>query len=448
MEFRRSGQRDDRRRRVLREEVIRESTPRSSRETGPRARDYSRAARRVSQPRVVDSIPKRAWQLWLLALLLLGAGIGCGWLEYYLTPLAQSSRIAAHFLPSSPGGVDQWLATCLLLLASFVAYQIWSMRRYKSNDYRGAYQIWLWISGLLLLASLEANAGFSIFLDHYLAVEFGWVRPTQFVTWSQVLLVGCGLLLLARLIFEHRRSQAALLTLLLAAVCFISHFAYQDAISLVHDFGIGPSPLKANLQAPLISLSLCGQAFVLVSLCSYARFVFLEAHGLLKQSEQRRSPRAVRRRARHIRLLRAKREKREALAAEAAAEAAQESQPEPEAERATSRRRRDDSEVPRSKLDRPQLRVASQSSSEEDEANDRRGRKKKQSGKASSESAPASRARQQEESSEDSDMPELGIAPGTQSDEEGLEHGRTAGMSKAERRRLRKLARRSERRAA
>ena len=458
MEFRRSGQRDDRRRRVLREEVMRESTPRASRDTGPLARDYSRAARRVSQPRIVDSIPKRVWHVWLLALLLIGAGLGCSYLEYYLAPLAKTSPLAAHFLPSAPGGVDQWLATCLLLIGAFVAYQIWSMRRYKSNDYRGAYQVWLWMAAGLLLASLEVNAHLSVFLDHYLASEFGWTRPTRYVTWSHVLMVGCGMILLARLMLEQRRSQSALLTMLLAAGCFVGQFAYADMQSLVEEFVVEPASSEASMQAPRLGLALCSQALLVVSLWCYARFVFLEAHGLLKRVEQRRSQRTVRRRARHIRLLRAKREKREALAAEAAAEAARNAQPADEDGQedqgddraATKRRRRKQSaEVPRSKLeDRPALKVAAESSESDEAAGDQRSRKKKT--RKSSTVSPAARQHsepEEQEAAENLEAPALGIAPGTQADD-GSSPGRSSGMSKAERRRLRKQSRRSERRAA
>lgn len=335
MEFRRSGQRDDRRRRVLRDDAIvgdrdgsaeTASTDEAESATETLARDYSSSARRIAQPRAVDFLPKRAWWLTAIVVLLLLVVSGFGWAEHRFsetthdeTAEATAVDLELHRLlrPSIPGGLDAWFASSLFLAATLTSLQILAMRRFKSNDYRGTYQIWGWVAALMLLASIDCTAHVSALADAFAASRWNLALPFEHVKWSHWLIAAIGALFLARIGLETRRSTAAWVSLVVAALCYVSGMfgpsvvesianiqapvaneitESTETVTLISENSTSgtktaelDSPEAASVASsfwtpfPTHTFWLAGHIFILVSLLGYARYVYLEAHGIVRQ---------------------------------------------------------------------------------------------------------------------------------------------------------------------
>src|SRR5262245_55562625 len=121
-DFRRSGQRDDRRRRVLNDDLIAragdpadaESLPqRAAPRVARRNLRYSESARMEAQPRVTDLVPKKVgtFALLLLAGALLVAGLEglYAWMPR-LAAMTTDGRVAAFDLDSE-GSLGAWLSS-------------------------------------------------------------------------------------------------------------------------------------------------------------------------------------------------------------------------------------------------------------------------------------------------------------------------------------------------
>ncbi|MCA9208109.1 MAG: hypothetical protein KDA55_07115 [Planctomycetales bacterium] len=291
MEFRRSGVRDDRRRRVLMEDAPREKDANSDgdetasnakRDRGPhRGPRYSEAARNEQQPRLTDWIPQRPWTLTVWGLL--GLAAVCAVEALYV--LVFSSPRVARMASLEPldvlasGSVAAWFSSLVLFAAAMVAIQVFAIRRHRLDDYRGRYRIWLPMSLFLFAASLDAGCGL-----HRIAAELASTlsegsaigRPEQIGIAGYALLAAAISL---RMVFELRESRLTLVSLGFALVGYASAGALRaGAISLDLPF------LDALVGS---TATLLGHVALLGSLVLYCRHVYLDAHGLLPERAAR-----------------------------------------------------------------------------------------------------------------------------------------------------------------
>ncbi|NIP86351.1 MAG: hypothetical protein GTO03_12605, partial [Planctomycetales bacterium] len=137
--MRRRGQSEERRRRVLKDDLSgggkvdpRDGTP------PPRSAEAYPASALQDQPRISDLLPRSAWTL--LALGIGGASVIGGLLVGYhkLQPALHPQH--AIFDLSGTGGLANWWAACLLGMVAIVAGVCYSLRRYKLTDYHGRYR--------------------------------------------------------------------------------------------------------------------------------------------------------------------------------------------------------------------------------------------------------------------------------------------------------------------
>jgi hypothetical protein len=286
MQFRRSGQRDDRRRRLLADEscaLLGDAGSRtaSSAEgplSAPKSQHYGDAAFMDDQLRVTDLIPQRLiiFGLLLFAALAIVAGLEALY-AWSCTPgisrLTTDGKIAAFDLDGE-GSLAVWFSSLNLTLASFVAVLVYSIRRHKTDDYRGYYRIWLWAALCWLVMSIDetgsVHEGFMGMMTSVTGTpiygdgSIWWVIPYFFVLGA----VGTRLLVDMR---HCRLSTAALLT---TAGCY----ALAVATQVLGD-GLTRSVMLEE------GAEMVGDVFLLLAMGLHARYVILDAEGLLPARE-------------------------------------------------------------------------------------------------------------------------------------------------------------------
>ena len=272
MQFRRSGQRDERRRRALIEEATGDSEqavlrPLSSVDQG----GYSAAALRENQPRLTDLIPQRL-RTWLLLVLLAGSavyGLHFGSMHGTLTDTGGANRLSLE----GPGTLAAWFSSALLLVAAAGSGMVYLLRRHKVDDYRGRYRFWGWLVAWCVLASLETATEIHQSLQGAIATlpiaisaeEFRW-------GWLIAILLG-GLVLGTRMTIEIRNSYWANCFWVPTVVAYTMVMLLQFEIAWV----------QSVLAAPLTSgmLLLIGHVTLAGTIWMEARQVFREAQGMV-----------------------------------------------------------------------------------------------------------------------------------------------------------------------
>src|SRR5262245_17034340 len=165
MDFRRSGQLDERRRRVLMDEIASPADPdnpdasaaTSGSAKGP-VRAYHEAVLTQRQPKVTDLLPVRP--LWVIVALLLGisgiVAIEAIHVHVVTLPLAEGATHLAALDASQRGSLAGWYSSALLAAAAALAIVVFGIRAHRVDDYRGRYRIWLWTAAALVWLSLDA----------------------------------------------------------------------------------------------------------------------------------------------------------------------------------------------------------------------------------------------------------------------------------------------------
>ena len=112
------------------------------------------------QMRLIDLIPRR---LAMLALWLIGGlAIICSlevlhnWQEKFSATTA-AGQFAALDLTRT-GCLESWFSSLLLLAASASAFLVYTIRRHRTDDYRGRYRIWLWAVLCCFIAATDVSA--------------------------------------------------------------------------------------------------------------------------------------------------------------------------------------------------------------------------------------------------------------------------------------------------
>lgn len=438
-----------------------QSTPRR-----PAARPYTQGARRSRQFKTTDLIPKRIWSVAAAIAFLLAAIAGLNLLHLnspdWVEVIGQEGVSALSLESGRSLGV--WYSNFLLLLTSCVSLQIFLLRQHRRDDYRGSYRIWMWLAFIFLIASAASVTGVSALFRNVVSNTLGSQETSgSAFLWVVVIkLVGLSLLIIRGLI-EVRHSK-------LAVVGLVAVFLTYGLAHLIHEVPDVQAQSAEYIHAALGNCLLFGSTALFVSVLSYARFVYLSANGLVavktrrvkstkegmsraEKKAQRKDDRAAERELKRAakRIKRQERiEAREAAAAEKL-----------EAKEAAAMEKKEAREAAeKQKMDaKDERRKRKQKSTEEDAASSRQ--KTKSPPPIDVEKRLAKKKRKKTKPSQTTDVnPSDGEStspPRSQKaksknnvDDQLLAVGddEVDNLSKAERRRLRKLKRRAERRAA
>lgn len=272
MQFRRNGQRDERRRRALMDDRAGESGKQQATEEKASSgrsstRTYSKSAVDERRVRVIDVVPIYAVHVMLFYATVFVLSAGLLALDYY------ASRSLRWADLSRVDSLGTYLTAGTLFAGVLLAGLIYRIRRHRLDDYRGRYRCWLWFAALLLMASLDSMLNFrndvALGLESATKLRFfgqtgGW--------WAVVWCFAYGAMAL-RAAIEVRESIGTLLVATLSGVLLLSGVALELNLVLL------PSSVPAELV--LYAVRLVGVGLLLASLVQYARYVWLDAQGLI-----------------------------------------------------------------------------------------------------------------------------------------------------------------------
>ncbi|MEM7475030.1 MAG: hypothetical protein AAF483_08555 [Planctomycetota bacterium] len=191
--------RNNRRRRVLRDQAEEESAEAKNRSKrrkregdqdsdaaqSPGGAGYSQDVRRACGARLVQLIPvrRRSFSALVTASLLIPVVLllahymiyVSGSLQWYGHPLAISLD-ASH-----PNSIAAWFSSHLWLLCLGTTILTFQLRRHKLDDYNGEYRLWFWLVFTCLLASMDSTThltgSLGIALDHWSQQTLSWSGP-------------------------------------------------------------------------------------------------------------------------------------------------------------------------------------------------------------------------------------------------------------------------------
>jgi hypothetical protein len=294
MDFRRSGQLDERRRRVLMDELAQpadsengESAPTGSGSAKGPVRAYGPAVLDQLQPRITDLLPVRP--LWTAAAILLAltavAAIECIHIHARTLPASASqpaggSQVSLAALDvAHTGGLDDWFASLLLAGGAALAMTTYGIRRHRVDDYRGRYRVWLWTAGALAWGSLDAATQVHSAVGAGIAAVAGQTLLTGpaaaaiTISWLAIYGLLFGTLAI-RLAIEVRQSFPALSAVGLAVLGYL--LCGMATLDMLPTHG----PLvDSTLRTTLVLLS---HVAIVSAVGLFARHVYLDAAGRLK----------------------------------------------------------------------------------------------------------------------------------------------------------------------
>jgi hypothetical protein len=280
--------RNDRRRRVLNEEALSASTAHLALRRGddddsgaanvPR---YSERAGIEHHPQITDFIPRRFSTLGMLA----GAGLvatavveGLHWyVDPHTTDFAGSA--VGPVVLQVVGGVEGWLSAVVLLMAAAMCVLIYSLRRHRIDDFRGRYRVWLGASVACLAASVDSVAPLHSLLSVAATEATGWTALRAHSAWWMAVVGLPATWIAVRTWLDARESR-------LAATALAAAFtAYGGALGMY----LANWPID-NPRAQIVAVSATtslGTWMLLVGVAAYARFVVLDAQGLVTAKRPR-----------------------------------------------------------------------------------------------------------------------------------------------------------------
>ncbi|MHC4180941.1 MAG: hypothetical protein ACYSWU_25875 [Planctomycetota bacterium] len=224
--------------------------------------------------RLIDLVPRRLITFGLLLLIALGVVAGLeGLYAWTSTPgvnqITTDGTIAAFDLDGE-GSLAVWFSSAILMLAALVAVLVYTIRRHKTDDYRGNYRVWLWAALCWTVMSIDETSslheGFMGMMTHVTGTKiYGdgsvwWVVPYFF------LLGAVG----SRLLVDMRRCRLSSLALLTTAGCYATAVATQVAAD-----GLSRAVMIEE------GAEMVGNVFLLLAMGLHARYVILDAEGLL-----------------------------------------------------------------------------------------------------------------------------------------------------------------------
>ncbi len=283
--FRRSGQRDDRRRRLLSDDLSSPSDWPACRvwsEDAPsrRSEHYGNAEFLERQPRLLDLVPHR--MTGLTALLAVMAAIIAGLEASYAWMLDHvangGARIAAFDL-AAKGSLSCWFSSLVLLAASAAAMLVYSVRRHRTDDYQGRYRIWLWAAACgFLMATDQAASLREGFRNLMIALTGTSLVGDGTLWWASLYVLVLGAIG-SRLLLDMHSSRLSLCVLLAAAT------AYGLVVACWLGWILPEGGSRAVMF--LAGAEMIGNLLLLTAITLYARYVLLDAEGLLPRREPR-----------------------------------------------------------------------------------------------------------------------------------------------------------------
>ncbi len=286
IQFRRSGQRDDRRRRVFCEPLVvteaggTAARRRTNRRQPPerKSENYGDAAFMDEQARLTDLIPRPLWAHLLVFLVGITVLVGLELLYSSMPALAdltrEDGRVAAFDLDGE-GSLAVWFSSTTLLVASLVAVIVFTVRRHRRDDYHGHYRVWLWAALCWMLMSVDETASLHEGFKEMMTLLTGnriagdgslwWVAPYFF------LLGAVG----TRLLVDMRECWLSCAAFVGTAICYAVAVVAQLQW-ILPETGARGVMLEEGAE-------MLGNLLLLAAMGLHARYVIMDAEGLIRR---------------------------------------------------------------------------------------------------------------------------------------------------------------------
>ncbi len=240
------------------------------------SRHYSFGANRRCQPKTTDLIPKRVCSYLLVVLGLLAV-------LWLITFLAGQSNQWSTYLGESgtrllsirgQGSLASWFSSFLLIITGMASLQIYALRKHRCDDYRGAYRLWGWMAVILIMASINFVSDLTGVLGNLTSRMFVGEYASR--AWIPLALKLVALTVLTvRGIYEVRASLGSLVLVIFVWSAYVAAIVLQYPATTEALADLGPNTMLGNCL-------LFGTTGLFLAHLTYARFVFLDAHGLIK----------------------------------------------------------------------------------------------------------------------------------------------------------------------
>ena len=275
--------RDDRRRRVLNEETMAAAGPTVDSTAANDGPSYSAGAASANQPRVVDLVPRRYTTIALAMICAIGIVVALEYLHVRFAATAEGTTIAALDL-AAPGSLAVWFSSAMLMLASAMSVLIYSVRRHKTDDFRGRYRIWPWAALGWVTLSINVTAPMQGAYVDLMTRLTGWTAGPDGAFWwltPAAIIFGA---IAVRVLLDVRECRTAFGLIVLSLAAW--------AASLATHFAWLPTPAWATSTMIVAGAAMGGYVFLLTGLVFYARYVLLDAQGLVPRRERKRTDEA------------------------------------------------------------------------------------------------------------------------------------------------------------
>ncbi len=281
--FCRFGQRDGRHRRLLTDELSNSSDwpacpdwPEDALPP-PKSEHYGDADFLEQQLRLFDLIPRRMVSLVFLltAVMAILAGLEASY-AWMLDRIAHGgARIAALDL-AAKGSLGCWFSSLLVLAATMVAMLVYSVRRHRTDDYQGRYRIWLSAAACGLLLATDQAASLRDAFRDAMVVLTGTTLTGDGTLWWVVFYALVFGAVGSRLLMDMRPSLPSMGLLLVGAI----------AHTLAVVGRLGWIPLADGHRVMFLTgAEMVGNLSLLAAMIVHARYVILDAEGLLPRRE-------------------------------------------------------------------------------------------------------------------------------------------------------------------
>jgi len=231
------------------------------------------------QLRLLDLIPPR----WMIVMFLLAAAAIVVGLEisysWMMERAASGGKIIAALDIGAKGSLACWFSSMALLTASVAAMLIYGIRRHRTDDYPGKYRIWPWTAVCLLLMATDQAAilheGFRDLMIAATGTSLAGDGSFWWITAYGILGLGLGL----RVLLDMRPSALSIGALSAAAIAYT--LVMVDRMGWIFAEG---GTLEVLFRA---GSEMTGNLMLLAAMSLHARYVLLDAKGLLPHRERK-----------------------------------------------------------------------------------------------------------------------------------------------------------------
>lgn len=277
--FSRYGHRDERRRRLLTDDLGEtvdgaqcKNWPENA--TAAKLERYGNADFLKQQMRLSDLIPRRFFVQFMF--FVAGAAVIAG-LEIAYTWMCQQAAAGNALVASldvdAKGSLACWFSSLLLTASAVGSLVVYGVRRHRIDDYQGRYRVWLWAAVVWFLAATDLAASLHEWFQRAMISLSGTTLVGDGTAWwvavYAILFGAVG----SRLFLDMRPSRLSTIVFVTATiVCGL-------AFSARWNWAFSQNAIAAVLFQT--SCTMTGCLLLLLAVSLYARHVLLDAEGLL-----------------------------------------------------------------------------------------------------------------------------------------------------------------------